>query len=80
LAGLIEVRGLGIRRVPFEPLAVVSWVVDLAAEITERLPQPRDLKAIVSGVSLPRLAVASGCDALPMVRAALTSGFLPGNA
>jgi serine kinase of HPr protein (carbohydrate metabolism regulator) len=31
LAGLIEVRGLGIRRVAFEPVAVVGWIVDLAA-------------------------------------------------
>src|SRR5262249_47477724 len=31
LAGLIEVRGLGIRRVPHEPLAVAGLVVDLAA-------------------------------------------------
>ena len=36
-AGLIEVRGLGIRRLPFEPLAVVGLVVDLGAN-SERLP------------------------------------------
>src|SRR5262245_60264340 len=29
LAGLLEVRGLGIQRLPYEPMAVVSWVVDL---------------------------------------------------
>ena len=29
LAGLIEVRGLGIRRLPFEPVAAVGLVVDL---------------------------------------------------
>ncbi len=39
LAGLIEVRGLGIRRLPFEPLAVVGLVVDLGAD-SERLPGP----------------------------------------
>ena len=39
-AGLIEVRGLGLRRVPFEPVAVVGLVVDLAAADAERLPQP----------------------------------------
>ena len=38
LAGLIEVRGLGIRRLPFEPVAVVGLVVDLAAADAERLP------------------------------------------
>ena len=38
LAGLIEVRGLGIRRAAFEPVAVVGLVVDLAAADAERLP------------------------------------------
>src|SRR3954463_9773032 len=31
LAGLVEVRGLGIRRVPYEPVAAVGLIVDLAA-------------------------------------------------
>ena len=31
LAGLIEMRGLGIRRLAYEPVAVVGLVVDLAA-------------------------------------------------
>ena len=38
LGGLIEVRGLGIRRLPFEPLAVVGLVVDLEVAEGERLP------------------------------------------
>ena len=41
LAGLIEVRGLGIRRVAYEPVAVVGLVVDLGAADAERLPEPR---------------------------------------
>ena len=41
LAGLIEIRGLGIRRLPFEPVAVVGLVVDLGAADAERLPAPR---------------------------------------
>ena len=40
LAGLIEVRGLGIRRVPHEPLAVVGLVVELGQPDAERLPDP----------------------------------------
>src|SRR5882724_1003946 len=32
LAGLLEVHGLGIRRLAFEPAAVVGLVVDLAAD------------------------------------------------
>ena len=38
LAGLIEVRGLGIRRLAHEPVAVVGLVVDLAGPEAERLP------------------------------------------
>ncbi|MBV9969782.1 MAG: hypothetical protein JO228_07355, partial [Xanthobacteraceae bacterium] len=30
LAGLLEIRGLGIRRLPYEPAAVIRLVVDLA--------------------------------------------------
>ena len=30
LAGLIEVRGLGVRRVAYEPVAVAGLVIDLA--------------------------------------------------
>ena len=71
LAGLIEVRGLGIRRVPFEPLAAVGLVIDLAAADAERLPPPETAVTEVAGIALPRLAVAPGADPLPMLFAAL---------
>jgi HPr kinase/phosphorylase len=71
LAGLIEVRGLGLRRLPSEPVARVGLVVDLAADDDDRLP-PAQLVTI-EGVAIPRLAVASGSDPLPRVVAALTS-------
>lgn len=75
LAGLIEVRGLGIRRVPYEPTAVVGLVVDLAATDTERLPASEG-SVIVSGVRLPRLAVAARADPLALVLAFLgTTAF-----
>ena len=38
LAGLIEIRGLGIRRIEHAGEAVVGLVVDLAAADAERLP------------------------------------------
>ena len=69
LESLIEVRGLGIRRVPFEPLATVFLVVDLGADDAERLPPLTE--ASIAGVTLPRLAVAPGMDALPLLLAAL---------
>ena len=71
LAGLIEVRGLGIRRLEHEPVAVVSLVVDLAAEDAERLPAASE--AIVCGVRLPRLAVAAGAAPFGQVLALLNS-------
>lgn len=67
LAGLIEVRGLGIRRLPYEAVAAVGLVVDLAATDAERLPGPVTSKTAVSGIDLPRLAVAPGADPLPVV-------------
>jgi HPr kinase/phosphorylase len=72
LAGLIEVRGLGLRRLPSEPVARVALVVDLAADGDERLPSAQHVT--IEGVAIPRLAVASGFDPLPRVVAALTSG------
>ncbi len=72
LAGLIEVRGLGIRRCAFAEQAVVGLVVDLAAADAERLPPPEALLTHVCGVLLPRIPVATGFAALPLVIAALT--------
>ncbi len=59
LAGLLEVRGFGIVRLPFEPLAVVGWVVDLAAADAERLPPLSAGATEVFGIRLPRLPVAA---------------------
>ena len=70
LAGLLEVRGLGIRKVPHEALGVVGWVLDLAAN-AERLPAEGARQITISGVVLPRLALPTGTDPLPAVLAAL---------
>ncbi len=71
LAGLIEARGLGIRRVPFEAVAVVGLVVDLGAADAARLPLPADAATEIAGIVLPRLGVAPGGDALSLLIAAL---------
>ncbi len=71
LAGLLEVRGLGIRRMAYEPMAVAGLVVDLAAEDAARLPEPETMRTAIAGVTLPRLAVAAGIAALPLVLAFL---------
>jgi HPr kinase/phosphorylase len=71
LAGLIEVRGLGIRRVPYEPLAAVGMVVELGQAEAGRLPDPGSQQAEIAGIRLPRLAVAASIDPLPLMLALL---------
>jgi HPr kinase/phosphorylase len=70
LAGLIEVRGVGIRRLDHEPLAVVGLAVDLAVAEAERLPRTAE-EVEVAGIIIPRLAVAPGSDPVPAVLARL---------
>jgi serine kinase of HPr protein (carbohydrate metabolism regulator) len=71
LAGMLEIRGLGLRRLAYEPLAVVGLVVDLGAADAARLPPQAAGNTEISGITLPRLAVASGMPSLPVVLAAL---------
>ena len=71
LAGLIEIRGLGIRRLPYEPMAIVKFVVDLAASDAGRLPSHETTHTILEGITLPRLGVAAGVPAVPVVTAFL---------
>ena len=78
LAGLIEIRGVGIRRFDHEPRAVVGLVIDLAAVDAERLPETERQHAVIAGISLPRLAIAAGDEALPAALAVLTSGGFEG--
>ena len=73
LAGLIEVRGLGIRRCEFVAEAVVGLVVDLAATDAERLPTPEALVTRLNGALVPRIPVPAGYHPLPLVVAALTT-------
>jgi HPr kinase/phosphorylase len=72
LAGLIEIRGLGIRRCDFAEEAIVGLVIDLSAEDAERLPAPEALLTEIYGIKIPRIPVGVGYAALPLVVAALT--------
>ncbi len=71
LAGMIEIHGLGIRRLPYEPLAQVGLVIDLGLPAADRLPAPEAAKTGLYGITLPRLCVAAGQAALPLVLATL---------
>ena len=73
LAGLIEVRGLGIRRLDHEPVAVIGLIVDLGAAEAQRLPSPSEREVEIAGLRLPRLVVASGIEALPVLLAHLNT-------
>ena len=66
LAGQIEVRGLGIRQMVHEPVAVVGLVVDLGTA-AERLPGIEQQETFIAGARLPQLAVAAGVDPLPLL-------------
>ncbi|MCG5243161.1 HPr kinase/phosphorylase [Azospirillum doebereinerae] len=58
LAGLLEVRGVGILPVPDADSAELGLIVDLVpSERVERLPEP--VREPILGVSLPRLALAA---------------------
>jgi serine kinase of HPr protein (carbohydrate metabolism regulator) len=69
LAGLIEVRGLGLRRLEYELRAIIGLVVDLSAEDAERLPAPGTVQ--LNGITVPRLAVAPQDDPLQLLIASI---------
>src|SRR5882724_3288811 len=71
LAGLIEIRGLGIRRCDFVDEAPVGMVVDLAADDAERVPSETALQISIEGIKIPRIPIGSGYQPLPLVIAAL---------
>ena len=72
LAGLIEIRGLGIRRCDFANEAAVGLLVDLDSADAARLPPSESLLAQISGIKIPRIPVGVGYEARPLVIAALT--------
>ncbi|TKW78601.1 MAG: serine kinase [Bradyrhizobium icense] len=73
LAGLIEVRGVGIRRIEHIGEAVVGLVVDLAAEDADRMPAAEALTTRIDGVELPRIPVNLRYSPLPLIAAVLTT-------
>ncbi len=76
LEGLIEIRGLGIRRCDFVAQAVVGLVVDLAAQDAARMPELDALTETLYGIEIPRIPVGTGFAALPLVTAALLTSPL----
>ncbi|UYO44803.1 HPr kinase/phosphatase C-terminal domain-containing protein [Rhodopseudomonas palustris] len=73
LAGMIEIRGLGLRRTASAIQAVAGLVVDLDAADASRMPEASARRTEIGGVQLPRVPVGAGYDPLPLVVAALTT-------
>jgi len=71
LAGLIEVRGAGIRRLPYAAQAAIALVVDLGAEDAARMPSAESLSVEIDGLVFPRLPAFSGGDIVQQVLAML---------
>jgi HPr kinase/phosphorylase len=69
LAGMIEVHGLGIRRLTYEPIATIGWIIDLASPDGGRMPGKAAQETAIAGITIPRLSVAPGMAALPLVLA-----------
>jgi len=72
IAGMIEVRGLGILRLPHRDRVPLALVVDLvAAKDVERLPEPS--RAAFLGIQVPRVALyAFECSTPAKVRLAVS--------
>jgi serine kinase of HPr protein (carbohydrate metabolism regulator) len=61
IAGLVEIRGQGIVRLPFVSPVVIDLVVDLApVDECERLPRKDAMRTAVEGIPLPRLFLPVG--------------------
>jgi HPr kinase/phosphorylase len=73
LAGLLEIRGQGIRRLPSLPCVAIDLVADLrTAEDCPRMPTRDESCVELCGITLPRIFIASGAvDGNARVRAAL---------
>jgi serine kinase of HPr protein (carbohydrate metabolism regulator) len=73
LVGLLEIRGLGIRRLDCATAAIVGLVVDLDAHDAARLPDAEAMRIRLHDVEIPRIPVGSGFSPLPLVVAHLTT-------
>lgn len=61
IAGRLEIRGLGLVELPWEPATVLRLVVDCGA-VPARFPDREGLQTDLLGVTLPRLGLESGRD------------------
>lgn len=74
LAGLIEARGLGIRRMAFRPRVALRHVVDLAAGDAARMPDLETRRTTIQGIDLNRLPLADAGLARLIIACILMTG------
>ena len=67
IAGLLEVRGVGLLRLPVTQSLPVAPILTLGGDLGERLPETLPSR-VIEGVSVPALAFAPGTIA-PAIRA-----------
>jgi serine kinase of HPr protein (carbohydrate metabolism regulator) len=65
IAGRLEIRGLGLVAVPWEPAGIVRLVVE-CDQPAIRLPETADLHTRVLGVELPCISVGGEADSLSL--------------
>ena len=57
LAGLIELRGIGVRRMAYRSHVAVRHVVDLRASEMVRMPDPTELRDSIQGIEISKIPV-----------------------
>lgn len=79
IAGLLEIRGIGIVRVATKTQTIVRLVVELTAKSIERMPEPaRWCPAEAGGSAIPLVVLQGSEPALPAkLRSALLSVLNP---
>ncbi len=79
--GLIEIRGVGLRRLPSVARAALGLVVDLVYEPEDRLPEPDACGTAICGVDVPRIALdprePAAAEAVMAVARGLWEGVRP---
>lgn len=55
IAGMVEVRGVGIVDTPYESACIIRLVVDCSKQVRLRSPDEEDLLVTIEGVRLPRI-------------------------
>ena len=57
LAGLIELRGIGVRRMAHRSHVAVRHVVDLRASEMVRMPDTAELRDIIQGIEISKIPI-----------------------